>query len=328
MAGDVLIASAASENGAPSPPSGWTAVPNLDGSVTDGQRMITWYKVATGSEPANYQFTTGGSAIAANVAAFTGASLTTPVNPGAAQTIIGSATTSATLPNANGSYADSMRYSAAMSDDDAGTTSFSGGMSSMCSVSTAQSSDVGFGAAYQTTGVGATPDRTVSVSDNGRMVLHTLVINPACTGGSLSLASPAVVTFPGVTLNGLNQTVPAVGAFDVTDDTGANAGWSISATSTTFTNGARTFPTNATRITGAAATANVGTCSAPTNGIAYPVVLPAAAVAPPAVKVFNAAAGSGRGTHDVDISHSLQVPSSASTGTYSSTWTWTIATGP
>lgn len=329
IAGDVLVATFASENGAITPPGGWTVVSGLSGSVTDGQVATTWYRIAGGSEPANYTFTAGGAnALAGSIAAFTGVSQTTPVNAGAAQSIVGSAQSSAALPNATAASVGSMRYSAALSDDNATTTSFQAPMTGMCSDATTQSSDVALGTAREPVGAGLTANRTVSLSDDGRMVLHTLVLNPACSGGALSLSAPPTVTFPGVTLSGTDQTVANVSPFDVTDDTGASAGWSISATSTTFTTGPRNLPTNATRVTGASAVGNLGTCSAPSNLASYPVVLPAAAVAPPAVKVYRADTASGRGTHDVDIAHSLMIPSSASTGTYTSTWTWTIASGP
>jgi hypothetical protein len=62
------------------------------------------------------------------------------------------------------------------------------------------------------------------------------------------VSAPPNVSFS-ATLNGLNQTVIATQALDVSDATGSGAGWSISATATTFTTGgAVTLATNSTTI--------------------------------------------------------------------------------
>jgi hypothetical protein len=155
-----------------------------------------------------------------------------------------------------------------------------------------------------------------------------------CGSGSLTIGAPASTAFSGVTLNGLNRTGTATVALTPSDLTGNAVGWNIQATSTTFTtlsliNGAsRTLPVTATTVTGAASTAGSGTCNLPTNTVTYPVTLPAAATAPTAVKVFNAAAATGGGAMTVTLSFQLAVPASAYAASYTSTWTFTIASGP
>jgi hypothetical protein len=58
------------------------------------------------------------------------------------------------------------------------------------------------------------------------------------------------------------------------------------------------------------------------------VTVPAAATAPAAVKIYNAAAGTGTGPSNVSLGVRLAVPGNAYTGSYTSTWTFTIASGP
>ena len=78
------------------------------------------------------------------------------------------------------------------------------------------------------------------------------------------------------------------------DETGSGAGWNLTATSTTFTSGARTLPDHGGPDLRGSATAGTGQCSVPVNQISYPVTVPAAHHPPAAVKVFNAAAGTGQ----------------------------------
>ena len=106
------------------------------------------------------------------------------------------------------------------------------------------------------------------------------------------------------------------------------AGWNLTATSTTFTSGTHKLPTTASQITGVTETAGTGQCSAPSNQISYPVTVPAATAAPSAVKIYDAAAGTGAGPANVAMTASLNVPGNARSGTYTSTWTLTLSSGP
>jgi hypothetical protein len=62
--------------------------------------------------------------------------------------------------------------------------------------------------------------------------------------------------------------------------------------------------------------------------VTYPLGLPAGATAPTAVKLFNAAGGTGMGPTDVTLNLSLAIPANAYSGGYSSTWTLTVSSGP
>jgi len=153
------------------------------------------------------------------------------------------------------------------------------------------------------------------------------------TGGSLAFVSaPPNVTF-NATLNGLNQTVTASQALDVSDATGSGAGWDITATSTTFSTGGGTpilLSTTSTTITSTPTVAcdSGSTCVTATNGVSYPYTLPAAGTAPTATKMFNAAANTGEGDQTVSVTWSLAVPATAQPGTYTATWTISLASGP
>jgi hypothetical protein len=150
------------------------------------------------------------------------------------------------------------------------------------------------------------------------------------TAGSLAFVSaPPNVTFTD-TLNGTNQTVTATQALDVSDATGSGAGWSITATSTTFTTGSVTLATNATTIaSGPTRACDAGsTCILATNSVSYPYALPAAASAPTATKMFNAAVNTGEGNETVSVTWSLAIPAATVPGTYTSTWTISLNSGP
>ena len=58
------------------------------------------------------------------------------------------------------------------------------------------------------------------------------------------------------------------------------------------------------------------------------MTVPAGTTAPTPVKVFDATAGTGEGPANVALTASLNVPGNARTGTYTSTWTITLASGP
>ena len=153
------------------------------------------------------------------------------------------------------------------------------------------------------------------------------------SAGSFGFVStPPNVSFS-ATLNGLDQTLTSNQALDVGDATGSGTGWNITATSTTFTTGGgapKLLSTSATSITSAptASCDASATCTTATNSITYPYVLPAAATAPTATKVFNAAANTGMGNQTLTPAWKLAIPASTYAGTYTSTWTISLVSGP
>ncbi len=160
----------------------------------------------------------------------------------------------------------------------------------------------------------------------------TAAASETVTAGTLSFinASPTPVTFPPVALNGTDQTSSQTQTLDISDARGSGAGWNVTATSTAFNNGTVSLPNGSTTITTAPAVAcDAGiSCVTPTNSISYPYTLPAAAVAPAATKMYNAATSTGTGAMTVTPTWRLLVPATAAVGTYTSTWTLSLVSGP
>ena len=148
-------------------------------------------------------------------------------------------------------------------------------------------------------------------------------------GGSLSLTTAAAPAFS-ATLDGTDQTPTYNLPLTVEDLTGTGAGWNTTITSTRFTTGGatpRTLSTSASSITGVTSACAGGTCTNPTNGISYPVAVPAGAEAA-AVKFFNAAAESGMGEFTLTPTVAVSVPANTYAGTYTSTITLASVSGP
>lgn len=152
------------------------------------------------------------------------------------------------------------------------------------------------------------------------------------SAGSLAFlgGTPGNVTFPPISLDGTDRTNSATQGFSVGDARGSEVGWSISATSTTFTSGSDTLPNDATTITSFSGLACDGgsTCTPASNAITPPYALPAGAAAPTATKMFNAQAGSGMGNQSFTANWQLSIPAATPAGTYTSTWTFTLGTTP
>jgi hypothetical protein len=151
-----------------------------------------------------------------------------------------------------------------------------------------------------------------------------------CTGGSLGLTAPSTIGFA-ATLTGADQTATANSTFTPADETGSGSGWKITVYATAWTDGrGNTLP--APTATAAAATSVTGTCSVPTNSVTYPTAA-FGTTAGTATKVYNATAGTGAGPSSLQLTFSQSVPAnqkigSGSPDSFSSTWTFTIASGP
>jgi hypothetical protein len=152
------------------------------------------------------------------------------------------------------------------------------------------------------------------------------------SAGSLGFVStPPAVSFSD-TLNGLNQAPTDAQAIDVGDATGSGSGWNLTATSTTFETAGDThaLSTSATTIATSPADACDAsvTCATATNAISYPYTLPAAGTAPTATKLFDAGANTGMGNQTVTPTWTLAIPANTYAGTYTSTWTLSLVSGP
>lgn len=166
--------------------------------------------------------------------------------------------------------------------------------------------------------------------------------------GTLTLTSPASLGWS-TTLNGLNQSLVDPTAADqgytVNDATGSGAGWHVTASATTFTTGTHTLPDTGTFVTTGSTSSPTattapsatctGTCTLPTNSTTYPVALTTAATTPTATTVYDTAAATGLGQMTIGGSTAadpvgwwVNVPASAQAGTYTSTITTEIISGP
>ncbi len=159
------------------------------------------------------------------------------------------------------------------------------------------------------------------------------VTSVVTAGTTLSVAGGTPPTF-NVTLNGADQTANYTLPVVVVDSRGGTLGWNLTVTSTTFTDGSagtgHSFGASASTITGVAASCGASsTCLLPTNNVANTNLgLPGASGAP--VKYFNAssAAGAGRGTVNVDATVAVVIPANVFAGSFTSTVTVAISSGP
>lgn len=134
-------------------------------------------------------------------------------------------------------------------------------------------------------------------------------------------------------------------SFSVIDATGTNAGWHVSVSATTFTNGAHTLADSGTfSMTGSTASHSSTSqptvtcetsCVTPTNSLSYPIAITTAPSSPLSVSVFSAALGTGSGSFVIGGSTAanpvgwwVRIPGNALAGTYTSTITFDVGTGP
>ena len=149
--------------------------------------------------------------------------------------------------------------------------------------------------------------------------------------GMLNFNSISGIQFPTIQLNGLDQSVNASNVLDLTDATGSGAGWTISLTSTEFTDSSGySLPPEATDITTTSPTGcDPGSaCSNATNTLSTPIMVPAGTDIPSASPIFSAAPGSGAGSMSTTVNEQLSIPGGAQAGAYSSTWVYTLSSGP
>jgi hypothetical protein len=174
-------------------------------------------------------------------------------------------------------------------------------------------------------------------------------ITPAVSlTGILSLTPPSSLTWA-ATLSGNTQSVAdAVSGdqqFTVDDETGSGGGWHITVAATTFTTGTHTLPNSGTfvltgSITSVAATTApsatcVTSCTPPSSTATYPVSITTAASSPTPATVYDVSAGSGLGPVTLG-GHSaanpvgwwINVPANARAGSYTSTVTVAVVSGP
>jgi hypothetical protein len=167
----------------------------------------------------------------------------------------------------------------------------------------------------------------IGVSSAGAAnVTATATVN----AGNLTLTSSAAPS-TSVTLNGTDQMPTYTMPMTAKDETGSGSGWNLTITSTQFSTGGgtpHTLSTSASTMIGITSACAQGTCTNPTNSVTYPLGVPAGAVAPTAVKFFNSAANTGMGDFTVTPTDEVAIPANAYAGTYTSTVTLAVVSGP
>jgi hypothetical protein len=327
-AGNLLVAVLGNANtgssAAFSGPANWV---NATGVFQSGTgRVEIWYYPNNpgGITSARFTASTGTNTIAGQLSEWSGAAFTSPVD--ATGTTTGASATSVTVSTS----------AATTITGDLGITAFATAIKPITTFTAGtgwshllNDGTRGYVADHKSGLAIATQSETETASSATKWAAIIVAFKPGCTGGSLTLGAPSTVTFPSVTLTGLDQSATITGAFSPNDQTNSNAGWNVAGTSTTFKNAAsQVLPTTATQVTGASVSTATQNCSLPTNSIVYPVTLPAGSVAPAAAKLYNAAANTGAGPSNLTLTFKLAVAANTFKGTYTSTWTFTISSGP
>lgn len=155
----------------------------------------------------------------------------------------------------------------------------------------------------------------------------TITGSSAVTLGDLAITNTTSADFGSIQINGTNQNPTATATIDVKDDTGSGAGWKVTFAASQFTSvESKTLATSALSITAVnEADQGTGTYTAPNSNVSYSsAVVPGAGT----VTLYNAATNTGMGHFRLTPAFKVHIPANAYAGTYSSTFTVTVASGP
>lgn len=150
------------------------------------------------------------------------------------------------------------------------------------------------------------------------------------SGSTLGVSTSATPSFS-ANLDSGDSTQTFSVPLTLQDTRGTGAGWNLTVTSTQYTTGGgtpSTLATTASSITGVTSVCASGTCTNPTNSIAFPVGVPAASTPPTAAKFYDASANTGMGKFTVTPTIGVFVPQNSVAGTYNSTLSIAVVTGP
>jgi hypothetical protein len=144
------------------------------------------------------------------------------------------------------------------------------------------------------------------------------------TGGTLTVTEPLASDFAPRAVTGVEQTTSAtLGAFTVADLRLSGAGWRVVALATPFTGNGRALPAGSLTMSAPSVTP-VGTLSPAPTVLPGPLVLDAGGAT-----LAQAGAGEGAGTYVFSASTlTLRLPGHVHAGTYSSTITISVESGP
>ncbi|MGI8857005.1 MAG: WxL domain-containing protein [Thermomicrobiales bacterium] len=166
----------------------------------------------------------------------------------------------------------------------------------------------------------------------GFLVLGALVIGSTAVGatgatsslsltaGTLGITSPPANFGYTGSLTGDVLTLTSSFAVSVSDSSGTGAGWNLQAQIGTLTSGTNTIPAANHSISGVSVSGVKGV--GPSNSVVTGQIPTTMG------KIFNAAANSGMGQATMAFNTQLTVPASALAGTYNTTMTVSIVSGP
>jgi hypothetical protein len=144
------------------------------------------------------------------------------------------------------------------------------------------------------------------------------------TTGGLTTTSPDI-TFGSVAITGMATTRSGSYVLDVNDLSGNNAGWKVTLAGAALTNAdTTTLVTTATPATSAECTTVVTGCATTTTAAATAPFV----VSPTPVALFSAAVNTGELDHNFTTAMSVAIPAAVSSGSYTSTWTVSVTSGP
>ena len=123
------------------------------------------------------------------------------------------------------------------------------------------------------------------------------------------------------TLDGTDQTVTYKPVLGVTDARGSGAGWHLTESATSLTDGAHVLTQKISAVAQACHTGS--TCTLPASGTTLPVTMGTAGTS-----FYSSAANFGLGKVDVTPTVSVAIPGNSYAGTYSSTVTFAAVAGP
>jgi hypothetical protein len=150
-----------------------------------------------------------------------------------------------------------------------------------------------------------------------------LTATATVTGASgLSLNLPANPSISD-TLDGTDQTVSYAPVLGLVDARGSGAGWNLTMSATTFSDGAGHTLQPGTIASVSDGCHSGSSCTTPTNSVSVPITLSTTAA-----KFFNSALNTGLGKVDVTPTVNVSIPGNSYAGTYTSTVTVAAVSGP
>jgi hypothetical protein len=154
-------------------------------------------------------------------------------------------------------------------------------------------------------------------------IASTLTATVTITGPTgMSMTLPGNPSFSD-TLDGADQTVSYSALLAIVDARGTGAGWNLQIAATSFADGfGHSLAPGAVAAVSASCLGG-SSCTAAANAIGYPLTVTGVAT-----KFYNAAAATGMGKVNVTPTVNVTIPGNAFIGTYTSSVTLAVVSGP